>query len=107
MDLLSCPHLPVLKILENVDLTASLRSILKPTIPVTIIRKPVLTETGLEDFISGFRPGKFVFEFCHYVESLTERFVNLNWGLLLLMAIARAFLVPISTTNFLALVMPV
>jgi hypothetical protein len=43
----------------------------------------------------------------HDAASLSERSVYLRWGLLFLMAMARAFFVPIMTTSFFALVIPV
>jgi hypothetical protein len=42
-----------------------------------------------------------------YLISLWQRCVNLIWGLLFFMAMARSFLVPMRTTSFFALVMPV
>ena len=45
--------------------------------------------------------------FTHDAASLSERRVYLRWGLLFLMAMARAFFVPIKMTSFLARVIPV
>jgi hypothetical protein len=62
---------------------------------------------SFEYLIPGFRPGEFVLQFTHDAVSLSERRVYLRCGLLFLMAIARAFFVPIMMTSFLALVIPV
>jgi hypothetical protein len=67
MDLLSGPGVSVLKVLQDVDLAGSFRSIFEPAVPVAIIGKPVLPGTGLEDLISRFRPGEFVLEFSHRI----------------------------------------
>ncbi|HEX9912918.1 MAG TPA: hypothetical protein VGB01_06705 [candidate division Zixibacteria bacterium] len=56
MDLLSCPHLPVFKVLQDVNLTGSFWNFIKPAMPVTIIGKPVLPGAGFKDLIPGFRP---------------------------------------------------
>jgi len=47
----SCPDMPIFKILQDIDLTDPLWSILKPAIPVAVIGKPVLSGTGSKDFI--------------------------------------------------------
>jgi hypothetical protein len=65
MDLFSCPSLAVLQVLQNINLAGSLWGVLKPAIPESVIGKPVLPGAGFEDFIPGFRPGKFVFESSH------------------------------------------
>jgi len=53
------------------------------------------------------KPGEFVLDLTHDAASLSERRVYLRWGLLFLMAMARAFFVPIMMTSFFALVIPV
>jgi len=60
VDLLSCPHMPVFKILQDINLAGSFWSILKPSVPVAVIGKPVLTEAGLEDLVPCFWPWEFV-----------------------------------------------
>jgi hypothetical protein len=52
-------------------------------------------------------PEGFVLQFAHDAISLSERRVNLRWGLLFLIAMARAFFVPIMMSSLLALVIPV
>jgi hypothetical protein len=46
--------LTVLQVLQDINLAGSFWSILKPSIPVAVIGKPVLTEAGLEDLVPGF-----------------------------------------------------
>ena len=65
MDFLPRPHLPVFEVFKDVDLTGPFWSILKPTVPVAVIREPVLPEAGFKYFIPGFGPRDFVFEFGH------------------------------------------
>ncbi len=57
VDLFSSPGLPVLQVLQNINLPASLRGILKPAIPEAVISKPVLSGADFENFIPGFGPG--------------------------------------------------
>jgi hypothetical protein len=78
MNFFTHPDIPVFEVLQDVDLARPLRSILQPSIPISIISKPILSEAGLEDFIPRFRPGKFVFDFSHQAASLPERWVNLR-----------------------------
>jgi hypothetical protein len=99
MDFFSYPHLPVLEVFQNINLSGSLRGVLKPSVPVAIIGKPVLSRASLEDLIPGFRPGEFILQLTHDAASLCERSVYLRWGLLFLMAMARAFFVPIMMTS--------
>jgi hypothetical protein len=44
-------------------------------------------------------PGEFIFQFTHDATSLSEIRVYLRWCLLFLMAMARAFFVPIRMTS--------
>jgi hypothetical protein len=62
--------MPVLEVLKNINLPGSLRGVLKPSIPVSIIGKPVLPGASLKDLIPGFRPGEFVLQFAHDAASL-------------------------------------
>jgi hypothetical protein len=48
--------------LQNAHLAGSYRNIIKSTVPVDVIRKPVLPWTGRKNLVSGFRPGKFILE---------------------------------------------
>ena len=45
------------------------RSIRLPVTPVTVIVEIVLSGAGLKDSVSGYGPGKFVFEGAHYENS--------------------------------------
>jgi hypothetical protein len=65
MDLFSSPNLAVFEVFQDVNLTGSFRSILKPAIPKLVVREPVLSGANFEDFIPGFGPGEFVLEFGH------------------------------------------
>ena len=65
VDLFPGPGLTVLQVLQDINLPSSLRSILEPAIPETIIGKPVLSGADFENFIPGFGPGEFVLESGH------------------------------------------
>ena len=65
MDFLSRPGLAVFKVLQDVNLTGSFWSILKPAIPKAVVSKPVLSGAGFEGFIPGFGPGELVLEIGH------------------------------------------
>ena len=56
VDLFSGPSLAVFRVLQDVNLSGSFRSILKPAIPEPVIAKPVLSGAGFEDLIPGFGP---------------------------------------------------
>jgi len=56
LDLLSSPGLTVFKVLQDINLPSSFRGVLEPTIPETIIGKPVLSGAGFEGFIPAFGP---------------------------------------------------
>jgi hypothetical protein len=48
-----------------VDLSFKPLLIIEPTVPKTIMGKPVLSGAGLEGFIPAFGPGEFVIESGH------------------------------------------
>ncbi len=66
VNLSPCPHIPVLKVLEDIDLPGSLWGIFLPATPKCIIVKVVLSWAGLKDLIPGFGPGEFVTDFTHW-----------------------------------------
>ena len=65
VDLFAGPGLAIFKVFQDINLAASFKGILKPTIPKTIIGKPILSGAGLEEFIPGFGPGEFILESGH------------------------------------------
>jgi len=46
--------------------------------PVTIIIEKVLSGTGLEDSVTGYGPGKFVFEGAHFLVSTIIKIRRMN-----------------------------
>jgi hypothetical protein len=48
------PHMPVFKVLQDINLACPFWSILKAATLIAVISRPVLTEAGLEDLIPGF-----------------------------------------------------
>jgi hypothetical protein len=54
MDFLACPDLPILEVLQDVDLPGSLGGIFEPAVPIAVIGKPILPWTGIEDLIPRF-----------------------------------------------------
>ena len=66
MDPVSCPDMSIFEILQDIDLAGSFWNIPKPSIPVAVISKPVLSWAGPKNLIPCFWPGEFIFEFSHH-----------------------------------------
>ena len=67
MDLFPSPHVAVLEVFQDIDLPGSFWGISFPSAPVTVIVEIILPRAGLKDSVSGYGPGKFVFEGGHGV----------------------------------------
>ena len=51
VDLLPCPHEAVFEVIEDINLSDSLRGTLFPASPIPVIVKEVLSGAGLKDLI--------------------------------------------------------
>ena len=60
----------VFKVFQDIDLPGSFWGIGFPSAPVTVIVEIVLPGAGLKYSVSGYGPGKFVFEGAHLLDSL-------------------------------------
>jgi hypothetical protein len=67
MNLCPCPHKAILELFKNIDLSGSFGGIIFPSSPVTVVVEIILPGTGLKDSVSGYGPGKFVFEGAHFL----------------------------------------
>jgi hypothetical protein len=56
MDLCPRPHITVLELFKNIDLSGSLRDIIFPSAPVSVIVEIILSGAGLKDSVSGYGP---------------------------------------------------
>jgi hypothetical protein len=66
MNLCSCPHIAVFKVLQDIDLPCSIGGISFPTTPVPVIVEIILPWAGLKKSVSGYGPGKLIFEGAHF-----------------------------------------
>jgi len=66
MDLCPCPHVAILELFKNINLLDSLGSVDLPSTPVSVIVEIVLSGAGLKNTVTGYGPGKFVFEGGHF-----------------------------------------
>ena len=66
MNLCPGPHVSVLELFKNINLSGSFGSSIFPAAPVTVIVEIILPRAGLKNPISGYGPGKLIFEGAHF-----------------------------------------
>jgi hypothetical protein len=66
MNLCPCPHVTVLELFKNINLSGSIRSCIFPSAPVPVIVEIILSWADLKNPISGYGPGKLIFEGAHF-----------------------------------------
>jgi hypothetical protein len=69
VNLFTCPHATVFQLFKNIDLLDPLGRVDLPSAPVSVIIEIILSGTGLKNSITGYGPGKLVFEGVHYLNS--------------------------------------